>query len=130
MRAKIFTLRFFKFSISFLMLLISSKISILPGLAIVNVSVVTTPITPIFTPLISYTIDFSTSIPFNAGSSFVSRFVPKTVTLAFFILLRKGSRPSGPSSNSWFPRHTASYIMFSIASATMLYFRTVYQTVP
>uniref|UniRef100_A0A6B0U372 Putative secreted protein n=1 Tax=Ixodes ricinus TaxID=34613 RepID=A0A6B0U372_IXORI len=66
----------------------------------------------------------------NTGSWLVFRLVPNTVTFAFCILRRKGASPSGPSSNSWLPKHTALYIMFSIARATMLYLSTVYQTVP
>uniref|UniRef100_A0A6B0U070 Putative secreted protein n=1 Tax=Ixodes ricinus TaxID=34613 RepID=A0A6B0U070_IXORI len=66
----------------------------------------------------------------NIGSLVVFKLVPNTVTFAFSILTRNGARPSGPSSNSWLPRHTELYIIFSIAAATISYFRTVYQTVP
>uniref|UniRef100_A0A6B0UMU9 Secreted protein n=1 Tax=Ixodes ricinus TaxID=34613 RepID=A0A6B0UMU9_IXORI len=86
--------------------------------------------TPIFNFFLWYMMDFFNWVSLSRGSLEVSRLVPRTVTFASSILLRKGARPSGPSSNSWLPRHTESYIILDIASATMLYFKTVYHTVP
>ena len=77
-----------------------------------GVSVVTYPINPIFLPLISTTLDFLMCDSFlssgNSESSMLQQIMGKEI---FF---RKGTNPSIPSSNSWFPGLYKNYFKFVI----------------
>lgn len=83
------------------MLSISSKYSTVLAAANVLVSGVRYPITPTLTPFTSKTVDFFNDVVFVISGVFDrSKFAARTGKSASF---RNGTKPSTPSSNSWFP---------------------------